>query len=65
MYSTRTTTVTVTYVDTPTEEAMHIVWLLCHMICHMMYVCAGEIHIHGLYIHMLWVRVTMDIQMVL
>ena len=21
-------------------------WLLCHMICHMMYVCVGETHVH-------------------
>ena len=33
--------------------------------CHMMYVCVGETHVHGLYMHIPCVRVTMDVQMVL
>ena len=41
------------------------VWLLFHMICHMMYVCVGETHVHGLYMYIPCVRVTMDVQMVL
>ena len=41
------------------------VWLLCDMICHMMYVCVGETHVHGLYMYIPCVRVTMDVQMVL
>ena len=41
------------------------VWLLCHMICHMMYMCVGEIHVHRLYMYIPCVRVTMDVQMVL
>ena len=40
-------------------------WLLCHMICHMMYVCVGETHVRGLYVDIPCVRVTMDVQMVL
>ena len=26
-------------------------WLLCHMIRHMICVCVGEIHVHGLYMY--------------
>ena len=35
------------------------------MICHMMYTCVGEAHVHRLYMHIPCVRVTMDVQMVL
>ena len=66
MYSTCTATVTVTYADTLTEGGRgESGRLLCHMICHMMYVCVGETHVHGLYMYIPCVRVTMDVQMVL
>ena len=64
VYSTRTATVTVTYVDTLTEGPCTVCGL-CHMICHMMYVCVREIHLHGLYMYIPCVRVTMDVRMVL
>ena len=68
MYSTCTAAVTVNwdlrgYSDRGSHA--HCVWLLCHMICDMMYVCEVETHVHGLYMHIPCVRVAMDVEMVL
>ena len=66
MYSTRTATVTVTYTDTLTEGPCTVcVATLSHDLSYDVCVRVGETHVHGLYMHIPCVRVTMDAQMVL